>query len=248
MTDSPDAGGEITGITGIGRVLVVEDDQHFAGVLRRRLEEDHFTVQTVSTGEAALEAMREKYFDVVVLDVLLPGMDGFEVCRCLRREREQVPIIMMTALGSIDHRIQGFTLGADDYIVKPFSLRELVARVHAILHRSRGPVSTFFSAGDLHVDLMSRRAWRGQVILELSPREFDVLVMFVRHPGIVLTRETILAGVWGRGTNVSSNVVDQYVAHLRKKVEQPFGSASLETLHRVGWRLQLPMLVKCLSG
>ena len=232
----------------VANVLVVEDDRRFAAVLRRRMEEEHFMVHVAYDGEAALQAVRERYFDVIVLDVLLPGVDGFEVCRHLRQEEQQVPVVMMTALGSVDDRVQGLSLGADDYIVKPFSLRELVARIHAILHRARGPASTFLSAGGLHIDLMARRAWRGQAILELSPREFDVLVLFVKHPGIVLTRQTILAAVWGAGASVSVNIVNQYVAHLRKKIDQPFDCSSLETIHGVGWRLQPLEVAGCLSG
>lgn len=221
-------------------VLVVEDDHGFAQILLRRLSEEGFRVQVVGDGEAALELMARARFDVVVLDLLLPGVDGFEVCRRLRQDRRWVPVVMVTALGGIDDRMHGFELGADDYLVKPFVLQELVARLQVVLRRQKGAGEAFLTAGDLRLDLMSRRAWRGTVALGLAPREFDLLELFVLHADIVVTRQTILISVWGRDAAVSKNVVDQYVAHLRKKVDRPFGRANLETVYGVGWRLRTP--------
>lgn len=221
-------------------VLVVEDDHGFAQILRRRLGEEGFSVQVVGDGEAALELMARARFDVVVLDLLLPGVDGFEVCRRLRQDRRWVPVVMVSALGGIDDRMHGFELGADDYLVKPFVLQELVARLHVVLRRQHGSAEAFLTAGDLRLDLMSRRAFRGNVALDLAPREFDLLELLVRHAEIVVTRQTILIALWGRDAAVSKNVVDQYVAHLRKKVDRPFGRADLETVYGVGWRLRIP--------
>ncbi len=219
---------------------MVEDDHGFAQILRRRLLEEGFGVQVVGDGEAALELLARARFDAVVLDLLLPGVDGFEVCRRIREGRCWVPVVMVTALGGIDDRMQGFELGADDYLVKPFVLEELVARLHVVLRRRHGSADAFLSAGDLRLDLMSRRAFRDDVALDLAPKEFDLLELFVRHADIVVTRQTILIAVWGRDAAVSKNVVDQYVAHLRKKIDRPFGRSDLETVYGVGWRLRIP--------
>ena len=219
-------------------VLVVEDDHGLAQILRRRLGEEGFGVQVVGDGEAALELMARARFDVVVLDLLLPGVDGFEVCRRLRRDRRWVPVVMVTALGGIDERMHGFELGADDYLVKPFVLQELVARLHAVLRRQHSSKEGSLAAGDLRLDVVGRQAFRGAVALDLSPREFDLLELLVRHADIVVTRQTILIALWGRDAAVSKNVVDQYMAHLRKKVDRPFGRADLETVYGVGWRLR----------
>ena len=151
-----------------------------------------------------------------------------------------MPVVMVTALGGIDDRMHGFELGADDYLVKPFVLKELVARLHAVLRRQHWPGDAFLGAGDLRLDVMSRRAFRGSVALDLTPKEFDLLELLVRHAEIVVTRQTILITLWGRDTPVSKNVVDQYVAHLRKKVDRPFGRCDLETVYGVGWRLRIP--------
>lgn len=226
--------------TSLAEVLVVEDDHGFAQILQRRLGEEGFGVQVVGDGEAALELTARARFDVVVLDLLLPGVDGFEVCRRLRQNRCWVPVVMVSALGGIDDRMHGFELGADDYLVKPFVLQELVARLHVVLRRQHGSTEAVLTAGDLRLDLMSRRAFRGDVVLELAPREFDLLELLVRHADIVVTRQTILIALWGRDAAVSKNVVDQYVAHLRKKVDRPFGRSDLETVFGVGWRLRIP--------
>jgi len=220
-------------------VLVVEDDHGFAQILRRRLVQEGFGVRVVGDGEAALELLARARFDVVVLDLLLPGIDGFEVCRRLRHNRCWVPVVMVTALGGIDDRMQGFALGADDYLVKPFVLQELVARLHAVLRRQKGSTEAFLTAGDLRLDLMSHQAFRGDVALDLAPREFDLLELLVRHADIVVTRQTILIAVWGRDTTVSENVVDQYVARLRKKIDRPFDRSDLATVYGVGWRLRI---------
>ncbi len=219
-------------------MLVVEDDHGFAQILRRRLTEEGFGVHVASDGEAALDRISRTRFDVVVLDLLLPGVDGFEVCRRLRENQRWVPVVMVTALGGIDERMRGFELGAEDYLVKPIVLEELVARLHVVLRRHQGLTQAFLTAGDLRLDLMSHRAWRGDVALDLARREFDLLELLVRHADIVVTRQTILITVWGRDAAVSKNVVDQYVNHLRKKVDRPFGRADIETVYGVGWRLR----------
>ena len=154
-----------------------------------------------------------------------------------------MPVVLVSALGGIDERMQGFELGADDYLVKPFVLEELVARLHVVLRRQLGSGSAFLRVGDLRLDVVSRRAWRCDVAIELAPKECDLLELLIRHAGVVVTRQTILIALWGRNAAVSKNVVDQYVAHLRRKVDRPFGRSDLQTVHGVGWRLQTPEML-----
>lgn len=219
-------------------ILVVDDDGEFASALARHLEGAGFAVTTVLDGEAALEALGVTRFDAVVLDVMLPGIDGVALCRQLREERRQVPVVMVTALVGLEERMAGFAAGTDDYLVKPFHLGELVARLRAVLRRDLGPDPSYLMNGDLRVDVLTRRAWRGSVELDLSPREFHLLELFTRHPGVVLTRRTIFDALWGEASDVLDNVVDQYITRLRRKIDRPFGRSDLETLHRVGWRLR----------
>ena len=220
-------------------VLVVEDDEALACALERHLTEEGFDVTTVPDGESALSMLGASVFGAVLLDLMLPGISGIELCVRIRREQHAVPVIMTTALAALDERMAGFDAGADDYLVKPFDLGELVARLRAVVRRDRRPDSFYLVVGDLRLDLLSRRAWRGFAELELTNREFEVLELFLRHPGVVLTRRTIMGAVWERSSIVSDNVVDQYVARLRRKIDRPFGCSDLQTLHRVGWRLHV---------
>ncbi|MDA8276520.1 MAG: response regulator transcription factor [Actinomycetota bacterium] len=218
-------------------VLVVEDDEALASALERHLTEEGFVVTTVTDGESALSALGGVVYGAVLLDLMLPGIGGLELCERIRSERHTVPVIMTTALAALDERMAGFDAGADDYLVKPFDLGELVARLRAVLRRDRRPDPFYLVAGDLRLDLLTRRAWRGFTELELTNREVEVLELFLRHPGVVLTRRTIMGAVWDRSSTISDNVVDQYVARLRRKIDRPFGCSDLQTLHRVGWRL-----------
>lgn len=218
-------------------VLVVEDDEALASAVERHLAEEGFAVTTVPDGESALSSLAGTVYGAVLLDLMLPGIGGLELCERIRRERRTVPVIMTTALAALDQRMSGFDAGADDYLVKPFDLGELVARLRAVLRRDRRPDASFLVVGDLRLDLLTRRAWRGFTELELTNREVEVLELFLRHPGVVLTRRTIMGAVWDRSSTISDNVVDQYVARLRRKIDRPFGCSDLQTLHRVGWRL-----------
>lgn len=230
---------ESTRFTVSPEVLVVEDDHGYAKILRWRLREEGFHVQVVNDGEAALELTARARFDVMVLDLLLPGVNGFEVCRRLRQRRCTTPVVMVTAMGGIDDRLRGFALGVDDYLVKPFVLQELVARVRVALRRTLGSADVSLVIGDFHLDVTTQQAFRGNVALHLTPKEFELLELLVRHAGIVVTRQMILASVWGRESAVSTNVVDQYVALLRKKIDRPFGTTDIETVYGVGWRLRI---------
>ena len=222
------------------RILVVEDDEELARAVAEHLRAEGFAASTTADGDAALAALSESRFDAVVLDLMIPGSPGIDVCRDLRSRHDRVPVLMATALGTLDERIAGFAAGADDYVVKPYDMTELVARLRAILRRAAGPVQSYLAVGDLTLDVLTRRAWRGRTPVDLAPRELELLELFMRHPGVVLTRHTILRTVWGGGASPSENVVDQYVARLRRKIDRPFGRGDLQTLHRVGWRLQPP--------
>lgn len=220
------------------RVLVVEDEVRMASLLERGLEEEGYAVEVSADGVDGLWCASEHEFDAVVLDVSLPGIDGFEVCRQLRERGRWMPVIMLTARGEVTDRIRGLDVGADDYLMKPFSFGELAARLRALIRRGASPRPVALQVGDLRVDPIARRAWRGTVELDLSPKEFTLLEFFVRHPGELLTRTRILEHAWDFAYDGVSNVVDQYVAYLRRKIDKPFGRNDLETVRGAGYRLK----------
>jgi two-component system OmpR family response regulator len=220
------------------RVLIAEDDRKLAGLLARGLRESGMVVDVVHRGDRALEAGIEIGYDAVVLDVMLPAMDGFAVCDGLRAARVRSPILMLTARDAVEDRIRGLDGGADDYVPKPFSLEELAARLRALARRGPLERPTELVAGDLRMDPAAHRAWRGDAELELSALEFALLETFMRHPGQVMDRGQLLAQAWPDPDSVASNVVDVYVRYLREKIDRPFDAASLETLRGVGYRLR----------
>jgi two-component system OmpR family response regulator len=222
------------------RVLVVEDEVRLALLLKRGLEEEGYAVDTSGDGAEALWHATETEYDAIVLDIMLPGMDGLEVTRRLRAERRWTPVLLLTARDAIDDRVVGLDAGADDYLVKPFSFAELAARVRALVRRGRVERPTVLEVGDLRLDPARRRAWRGEVELDLSPKEFALLELFLSHPGEVLTRTRILEHVWDFAYDPSSNVVDQYIGYLRREIDRPFGRDDLETVRGAGYRLRDP--------
>jgi two-component system OmpR family response regulator len=222
------------------RVLVVEDEVRLALLLKRGLEEEGYAVDTSGDGAEALWHATETEYDAIVLDIMLPGMDGLEVTRRLRAQRRWTPVLLLTARDAIDDRVVGLDAGADDYLVKPFSFAELAARVRALVRRGRVERPTVLEVGDLRLDPARRRAWRGEVELDLSPKEFALLELFLSHPGEVLTRTRILEHVWDFAYDPSSNVVDQYIGYLRRKIDRPFGRDDLETVRGAGYRLRDP--------
>jgi two-component system, OmpR family, response regulator len=224
------------------RVLVVEDDVRTASLVRRGLEEEGYAVDVVAEGLEAIWQASEFSYDVIMLDVMLPGLGGFEVCRRLRAGQCWTPILMLTALDAVAERVRGLDAGADDYLVKPFSFAELVARLRALLRRGAAQRPTLLQAGDLRLDPATRRVWRAQAEVELSPKEFALLELFLRHPNEVLTRTRILEHVWDYAYEGVSNVVDQYVVYLRRKIDRPFGVQQLETVRGVGYRLRVAQL------
>jgi two-component system OmpR family response regulator len=221
------------------RALVVEDEPKMARLLRRGLTERGDVVEVAATGADALDLAVSTAFDVVVLDVMLPDLDGFEVCRRLRDSGVWAPVLMLTARGALRDRVAGLDSGADDYLVKPFAFEELLARLRAL--ERRRPVERPVEAvvGDLRLDPAGRRVFRGEQEVALSAREFAVLHTLMRRPGQVLTREQLLDHAWGTDYDGESNVVDVYIGYLRQKVDRPFGRADVETVRGVGYRLRV---------
>jgi two-component system, OmpR family, response regulator len=219
-------------------LLVVEDDVRMAAALRRGLRAEGILADVAGDGDEAMRLVRAGEFDAVVLDVMLPGLDGFETCRRLRAEGVWVPILMLTARDAVDDRVRGLDAGADDYLTKPFSLAELLARLRALARR--GPVErpTVLEVGDLRLDPATRQAWRGPSEIQLSAREFALFETFMRRPGQVLSHTQLLDAAWDLAYEHRSNVVEVYVRYLRMKVDRPFAVTSLETVRGMGYRLR----------
>ncbi len=220
------------------RILVVEDDARMASMLRRGLAEDGYSVDVARDGVDALWRASEIEYDSVVLDLMLPGMDGLEVCRRLREAGGWAPILMLTARSGVADRVQGLDAGADDYLAKPFSFAELSARLRALVRRGSTARPAVLSAGDLVLNPNTRQVWRREVPIDLSGKEFALLELFLRRPGDVLTRPVIIEHVWDFAFDGVSNVVDQHVASLRRKIDRPFGVQQLDTIRGVGYCLR----------
>jgi two-component system OmpR family response regulator len=222
------------------RVLGVEDEPKLAALIARGLREEGWPTDITSVGDDVLWMARAKPYDVIVLDVMLPGVDGFTVCGRLRSAGIWTPVLFLTARGSVADRVEGLDGGGDDYLVKPFSFPELFARLRALTRR--GPVErpTTLEVGSLRLDPASHQAWRNGVELGLSAKEFTLLEVFMRHPGVALSRVELLERAWDMAYESRSNVVDVYVRYLREKIDRPFGCHSLETVRGVGYRLREP--------
>jgi two-component system OmpR family response regulator len=220
------------------RVLIVEDHQKLANLIRHGLHKEGMAADIEATGEQALYRAQATEYDAIVLDVMLPGIDGFEICRRLRGSEVWTPILMLTARDSVRDRVAGLDTGADDYLTKPFSYAELLARLRALVRR--GPVErpTELRAGDLRLDPATRRVWRKDAEIELSAKEFAILETFMRRPGEVLSRFALLEHAWDYEYENRSNVVDSYVRYLRQKIDRPFGVRSIETVRGAGYRLR----------
>ena len=224
------------------RVLIVEDDLRLAGLLRRGLVKDGLAVDLTSTGEDALWMAAAHDYDAIVLDVMLPGIDGFETCRRLRLAGVWTPVLILTARDSVEDRVAGLDTGADDYLVKPFAFAELLARLRALARRGEVERPSVLAVGDLCLDPASRRVWRGPVDIgveiELSAKEFALLETFMRRPGEVLSRLHLLEHAWDFAYENRSNVIEVFVRRLRQKIDEPFGVRSLETVRGAGYRLR----------
>jgi two-component system OmpR family response regulator len=220
------------------RLLVAEDEPKLAGLLHRGLAEEGHVADVARTGSDAFSLATAVGYDAIVLDVMLPELDGVEVCRRLRASGVWTPVLMLTARDAVEDRVAGLDAGADDYLPKPFSFAELLARLRALVRRGAVERPSVLQVGDLRLDPATRRASRGAAEIALSGKEFALLETFMRHAGHVLSRETLLEHAWDLAYESRSNVVDVYVRYLRDKVDRPFGRDSLETVRGVGYRLR----------
>jgi two-component system, OmpR family, response regulator len=220
------------------RLLIVEDEDKLASLLDRGLTEEGHAVDVTDNGDDALWMAAATEYDAIVLDVMLPGRDGFSTCRELRSREIWTPVLMLTARDAVEDRVQGLDTGADDYLAKPFSFSELLARLRAVARRAPNERPTVLRVGELRLDPAAHRAWRGDTELPLSAKEFALLELFMRRPGTTLSRQMLLEGAWDMAFETRSNVVDVYVRYLREKIDRPFGRESLETVRGAGYRLR----------
>jgi two-component system OmpR family response regulator len=220
------------------RVLIVEDELRMAGLVHRGLVKEGLAADVAANGEDALWMAQAHEYDAIVLDVMLPGMSGFETCRRLRNAGVWAPVLMLTARDSVEDRVAGLDTGADDYLVKPFAFAELLARLRALTRRGELERPSVLEVGDLRLDPATREVHRGATEISLSAKEFALLETFMRRPGQVLSRLHLLEHAWDFAYENRSNVVDVYVRHLRNKIDEPFGRSSLETVRGVGYRLR----------
>lgn len=219
------------------RILIIEDDEAILKIIRRTLAYEGYHVDTALDGEAGLELAKEHHQDLIILDWMLPGMDGLEVCTRIRAT-ETVPILMLTAKDTLQDRIDGLDTGADDYMVKPFELDELLARIRALLRRTSQERSATLSFDNLVMELSARKVYRNEKEISLTAKEYDLLELFLRNPRQVLTREVIFDRVWGYDFGGESNVLDVYIRYLRQKLEADEQSRILHTVRGVGYVLR----------
>ena len=219
------------------RLLVVDDEVRLAQSLRVGLEAEGFAVDVAHGGTDGLWLARENQYDAILLDLMLPGINGYKVCETLRAEEDWTPILMLTAKDGEWDEVEALDTGADDYLTKPFSFAVLLARLRALVRRGAAARPTELRAGDLRLDPASRRVWRGETVISLTAREFAVLQYLIRHAGDVVSKRGILDNVWDFDFDGDPNIVEVYVGHLRSKIDRPFGRAAIETLRGSGYRL-----------
>jgi two-component system, OmpR family, response regulator len=220
------------------RALIIEDELRMASLIRRGLTKEGLAVDVAKSGEDGLWMAQASDYDVIVLDVMLPGINGFETCRRLRTSGVWAPVLMLTARGSVDDRVAGLDTGADDYLVKPFAFAELLARLRALARRGDGERPSVLEVGDLRLDPATHRVWRGSSEVRLSTKEFALLETFMRRADEVLSRYDLLEHAWDFAYENRSNIIDVYIRHLRRKIDEPFGRRSLETVRGAGYRLR----------
>ncbi len=220
------------------RVLIVEDEPGIVRMLERGLAAHGYQSIIADNGEDGARLATDDTVDLVLLDIMLPGLDGHQVLKRIRARRPELPVLMLTARDELQSKVGAFDLGADDYLTKPFAFEELLARVRALGRRSDQALSSRIEIGDLVIDLHSRRVWRGERQIELSSREFALLEYFMSHPGQVLSRQQILSAVWDYAFDPGSNVVDVYVRYLRRKIDLPGKSSPISTVRGTGYRLE----------
>jgi two-component system, OmpR family, response regulator len=219
------------------RALIVEDEPKLARLIQRGLQEEGYAADVAGTGEDALWMARASPYDAIVLDVMLPAADGFEVCRELRDAGVWAPVLMLTARDAVEDRIEGLDTGADDYLKKPFSFPVLLARIRSLVRRVGHRDVAPSTIGSLTIDSLGRRVWAGDTEVELTRREFDVLEYLARRPGQVASKDDIISGVWEFDFDGDPNIVEVYIGRLRRKIDDPFGTHHLTTVRRAGYRL-----------
>jgi DNA-binding response OmpR family regulator len=222
------------------RILLVEDQTRLATLLRRSLTEEGHAIEIAASGEEALDWVDTVAFDAIVLDIMLPGIDGLEVCRRLRQRRVQTPILLLTAKDAVPDRVAGLDAGADDYLVKPFAFIELTARLRALVRRPSDTAGTTLQVADLTLDPARRRVWRGETEIELANKEFRILEYLMRNPNRVLTRTMIADNVWDYDFPNVTNVIDVHIRWLRQKLDDPYPGRLLQTVRGSGYRLVDP--------
>lgn len=220
------------------RVLIVEDEAKMARLIRQGLRREGYIADVAGRGEDALSMADATPYDAIILDLMLPGIDGFEVCRRLREQEVWTPVLILTAREAVSDRVAGLDSGGDDYLVKPFAYAELLARLRALVRRGPLERPTQLVVGDLRLDPATHEAWRGDREVELSAKEFAILELFMRRPGEVFSRHQLLQHAWDYEHGARSNVVDSYVRLLRNKIDKPFGIESIETVRGAGYRLR----------
>ncbi|WP_291778568.1 response regulator transcription factor [Cecembia sp.] len=224
------------------KILLIEDDERLSKLIKKGLEEKGFEVSPVYDGEMALKLFDNDHFDLIITDLILPKMNGLDFCKAIRKIGSKAPIIMLTALGTTDDKLEGFDAGADDYLVKPFDFRELHARIKTLLKRvgsdSQRPNSAIITYADLSVDTFQKKAWRQGIELQLTPKEYKLLAYLVKNPERVLSREEIAKKVWSLDFDTGTNFIDVYINYLRKKVDKPFGFQLIHTRTGMGFVLQ----------
>lgn len=222
------------------RILVVEDQERFLGFIQKGLEEQGMAVDTATDGDAGYLLASETPYDLIVLDIMLPGQDGLSILKQLREEGVSTPVILLTARGGLEDRIEGLNLGADDYLAKPFYIEELVARIQTVVRRSSGQTSNILKVGDLSMNLATREVRRGDELVELTVREFSLLEYLMRSPGRVLSRMQICEHVWNYDFDPGTNLVDVYIRRLRNKLDRDWDNQLIHTARGVGYRMGDP--------
>ena len=222
------------------RILVIEDEDRVASLIKKGLEEMGFSVTIAAEGLIGKKLALSELFDLIITDILLPDTNGIEICKYIRQELPDIPIIMLTALGTTDDKVEGFDAGANDYLVKPFALEELLARVKALLRRRNPPdiVREILHFADLELDTATRQATRGNRLIDLSTTEYELLAMFLRNPRIVLTRTVLMDRIWGTDFEGGPNVLEVYIGHLRSKLEQHGEKRLIQTVRGAGYVLR----------
>lgn len=220
------------------RILVVEDEQSLNRIITKRLEKEGYSVDNCFDGEDALHYLAVGEFDAVILDIMIPKIDGYAVLKSIRARGLKVPVLFLTARDCIDDRVKGLDLGADDYLVKPFAFDELLARIRVMIRKNAGNVTNIFNISDLSVDISTRRVWRGGDEIVLSTKEFDVLEYLIRNKDIVLSRDTIESHIWNFDYSGGSNIIDVYIRYLRKKIDDPYEKKLIHTIRGAGYVLR----------